>query len=120
MRRRVQVDPGDQPVPRFGVEFDVVMALFEQLDQLGGIGVVFPRRKHVGVAFDGRRADELAKLEIGRREMGPAVVASVFGLHVDVGPMRQIGNGLAVRVWSCRRGNRRRICPTPAGPRARN
>ena len=48
----VQIDPGDQPVPGFGVELDVVMPLLEHLHKLRGVGVELHRLEHVVIAFD--------------------------------------------------------------------
>ena len=49
--RGVQVDPRDQPVPRLGVEPDVVVPFAEHLDQAGRVGVELPRPEQVHVAL---------------------------------------------------------------------
>ena len=43
--RRVEVDPGHQVVPRLVVEFDIMMALFQHLDEFAGIGMKLQRHQ---------------------------------------------------------------------------
>ena len=69
----VQVDPGDQPVPRFGIELDAIMALLEHLHQFAGVGVILARHVQPHVVLDVHAADVRIQHVIGRRVERPAV-----------------------------------------------
>ena len=49
--RNVQIDPRIQPVPGFGIEFDVVVTFLQHLHEFAGAGVPFERNLQVVVAF---------------------------------------------------------------------
>lgn len=74
VRRRIQIDPGDQPVPCLRVELDVMVSLPHNPDQLRGVGVKFLRRQHVQVALESADAHKLPQGQVRRLE-DPAVFA---------------------------------------------
>jgi len=68
----VQVDPGHQPVPRLGVQLDVVMAFLQQLNQLADRSVVLQRLLQVIIALRARTAHERVQGDVRGREIAPA------------------------------------------------
>ena len=64
MTRRVEIDPGDQPIPGLLVELHVVMALLQQLNEFAGVGVKLHRRKEMEVAFEASDADQSSQGDV--------------------------------------------------------
>ena len=97
--RGVQVDPGDQPVPRLGVEPHAVVALGEHLHKLGRVGVELHRHEHVVIALQARPADEPVQLGVGDGEMTGVDSAGVEQARVVVNlpDAAQVGNLQPIR-----------------------
>ena len=96
--RGVQVDPRYKPVPRLGVEADVVMALAEHLDQLRRADVRFHGREHAYVALEAGAADEALQERVAHGELprvAPTVVVAAV-VVVDEYRASQVADLLAV------------------------
>ena len=55
--RAVQIDPGDQPIPRLRIKLDAMMTASQYLDQRAGVDVELARREPTYVAFDPHAAN---------------------------------------------------------------
>ncbi len=51
MRGRAQVYPGDEAIPRFGIQANIVVSLAEHLHEFGRVGMNIARREEVHVPF---------------------------------------------------------------------
>ena len=63
--RYVQVDPGVEAIPRFGVEFDVLMSFPEHLDQGACRGVPLHGAEHIQIALGPGAPGESHQVEVG-------------------------------------------------------
>ena len=80
---RVQIGPGCQALPRFGVEAHAVMALAQHLAQFGGAEMIVQRGEHPPVALDAGTSNETLQFEIGLGEFAATVpVPGQLGLPV--------------------------------------
>ena len=64
----IQVDPRNQPVPVFRIEFDVVVSFLEHLHQLRGVGVKLHRLEHVIVALDTGPSHKTVQFSVANRK----------------------------------------------------
>ena len=98
MVRRVQVDPGDQPVPRLTVQYDTMVALAKHLHELCRVGVVLHWHEHVVVAFQAWTTDKPVQGHVGCREMSCVFAPVVIDACVVVNQLKpsQVEGHLAI------------------------
>ena len=56
--RNIQIDPGNQAIPRLVIEANPVMSLTEQLDQFTRAGMILERFLQMVIAFRPRAPDK--------------------------------------------------------------
>ncbi len=66
----IQIDPGDEAVPGFLVQLDVVVALVEDLDEVTGVGVELHGCEEVVIALGSVSPDEGVQGDVGLRKSG--------------------------------------------------
>ncbi len=75
----VQIDPGDESIPRFRVQAHAVVSVAQNLDQFARVGVKIPRSQHVRIAFQCGGVDESTQRHVRRGEVHLESRRNVFG-----------------------------------------
>ncbi len=91
VRRRTQINPGNQPVPSLIAQGNAVMALTQFLNQSCCVRVKLIGRQQMQVALHRGRAHVTTQRQIGRRESGPVSIGRVAGLGMDGRQVPKIG-----------------------------
>ncbi len=88
---RVQVNPGDNAVPRLRVQYEVLVSRAQVLHEFRRACVEFQRREQMQIALHGMTAYVLAQGEIRGREVRPGIIGGVVRVRMDIGQVAEIG-----------------------------